>query len=669
MKQKITLYIILLMFLLPALFSQEGGEWKWAHYISGNDGIGQDYYNKIINTAFDDEGNIYIYGMCGGNANLDGTIQFSDNQEVVTANVETILLAKFDTLGNMLWHKIVKSRSLPTIPKGMYLRDNKIHIAGNGMLSNSWYHDWIYYFDTLVTCSQLDEIPLTEQHLPFKCNSTWTFFATFDLEGNLLDDHFVEVLSRRDSIIGYERWGTSLCIEDKSSTPICIDNEGNTYIYTPICYYGNESDPITIIIDGDSNRVYDMYLPGSAASSSLIKNMMLYKFSANWELVFFKRLIDHTEGIATSWEIIGDSVNPSFIPYVNGISVDEENNMYISGYISLELCGAYYGDLNQYPVYFYWDSTHYTTIQDISSSHAVPFIIKYNTDGEVQWCNQIFTWVSPIDYEQTALATWFGNTIDNNSLYILGSGNYQRNGNALIYFDIEENFLQQSSLSHATIGFYAKYNIQTGNYVNHGIIPSINKSFVGIKPAVINNHIIALGVDHIGSYNRQLVKWKTDGTFMGAETFNLTNDSNLGSVIVNENGYLFADLQAFSPVTFGDIHLSCNQGHSNAVFALYHDPSFAIPYPEDDAGIETYQQDNTSFHVYPNPANSILHVVSSELPIREVRIVDAMGRELIRKTVNGMDCVLDVTSLPVGMYGVKIITENGDVIVKKVVRN
>lgn len=160
-----------------------------------------------------------------------------------------------------------------------------------------------------------------------------------------------------------------------------IDDEGNTYVYTKLEYSGLESDPYTIIIDNDSNRTYDIYLPGK--EGGVLHTGMMYKFSPDWELVYAKPMVDHTEGIATSWELLQDSVNQLYLLFIEGMSFDEGDNMYVAGWVSLELTYGYGGELHQYPIHIYWDSTHYATMNDMSSCWEMPFVIKYSPDGDV----------------------------------------------------------------------------------------------------------------------------------------------------------------------------------------------------------------------------------------------------------------------------------------------
>lgn len=117
------------------------------------------------------------------------------------------------------------------------------------------------------------------------------------------------------------------------------------------------------MVDGDTNKKYDLYFPEDVEPYYYLNTGMMYIFSPDWELLQGKPMVDHTEGIATSWELAHDSVNPLYSLYINGLSFDEEDNMYISGYINLalQLNHEFGGDLHKYPARIYWDSTNFCT--------------------------------------------------------------------------------------------------------------------------------------------------------------------------------------------------------------------------------------------------------------------------------------------------------------------
>ena len=90
--------------------------------------------------------------------------------------------------------------------------------------------------------------------------------------------HFVNALTR-EYVGGDIRGEEPLCLPGLGCTPVHVDNGGNTYVFTKLFYNGDESDPYTIQIYGDTNRKYDIYLPGTVnLTQSALYTGMMYKF-------------------------------------------------------------------------------------------------------------------------------------------------------------------------------------------------------------------------------------------------------------------------------------------------------------------------------------------------------------------------------------------------------
>ena len=285
----------------------------------------------------------------------------------------------------------------------------------------------------------------------------------------------------------------------------------------------------------------------------------------------------------------------------------ENDNMYLTGYFQLADC--YYGsggESHNCPVHIWWDSTRYVTMHDITSAEYCNFIIKCNNDGEILWSNQLHT----MDENFAARSTWFRNVIANNYLYLLGSAGYKNE--SIVYFDDENSPLQRFQDIYSDICFFARYNAETGEYLNHGIVPALHATS-SKAPAVVSNRVVA-----ISKYNSNtlygLSMWKNDGTFIQSETIQCQNPNAIEIIhsigaCVNDNGYLLASFLATSPIIFSNnVSANCPSGLSSAVFALYHDPEFTQPY----VGIPSCSRQEHTLQIWPNPVCSVLNVKKTD---------------------------------------------------------
>ena len=86
----------------------------------------------------------------------------------------------------------------------------------------------------------------------------------------------------------------------------------------------------------------------------------------------------------------------------------------------------------------------------------------------------------------------------------------------------------------------------------------------------------------------------------------------------------------------------------------------------DDVGIDII--DDAQLTVYPNPNTGELVVTSYGLQVTNVEIYDISGKkQKAESRKEKAEIIIDISSLPVGIYLVKVITEQGE-IVKKIVK-
>jgi len=653
--------IVIVIFL--TMFSQlEAQQWEWAKSFSGSDGPNSnDKWNEIRNTAFDSEGNIYIFGRFGPNAQLDGE-QILPYYDLTMGT----FLAKLSPDGTLLWHKAFKNKQQESHPFWMELvGDSVISISGDINIPSDY--GYVYFLDTVMWYHQIQSIPDSLQRLPF-IRGNYNYFLTYDLNGNLLDDHYLQVQDR-DSIPDYGRNDPFDLSRLGTIAPFHVDKEGNTYFYTRYCYSGNENDPITVIVDRE--KFYDFYLPGSTSSSNEgIENVMIYKFSPDWDLTWVKPIFNGDSGLLIAGDPgFSDSTGYYFYTRIGGLSFDSEDNMYLSGTIEGYLLSE--TNPNSYPAFLHLDSLHSIEFRDGGSLGAQSFIIKYDTAGTVQWENQLYQHCPAEEQALNWLTNHFfaGNALNESGHAVCVLGNAYNRAASSIFFD-NGTPLSQYSEENDTRLFFARFDMESGNYLSHGIFPvssraSINVSTLCCNLAYVNNQVFAT-VKYWGTaYDTDttyydpgakriimLTRWHESGTFIDMIpifTPNATQYCQPGLTILNESGDLFATGQFDGNIIFDDLTIHGSGGHSNAFFAKYHDPSFSIPY----VGISEYES-RSPVLLYPNPAQSIVHII---LPDNEKIEQWSLYQISGIKVMEGNSRSLNVSNMAKGCYIIKIVTD------------
>lgn len=85
-----------------------------------------------------------------------------------------------------------------------------------------------------------------------------------------------------------------------------------------------------------------------------------------------------------------------------------------------------------------------------------------------------------------------------------------------------------------------------------------------------------------------------------------------------------------------------------------------------DSSMATDEMTASEFKIYPNPVKDILNI-SNEKTIEKVEIFDLTGKNLIQKEMNSDKAEINMSSLPAGIYIVKIHSE-GKMQTKKVIK-
>jgi hypothetical protein len=228
--------------------------------------------------------------------------------------------------------------------------------------------------------------------------------------------------------------------------------------------------------------------------------------------------------------------------------------------------------------------------------------------------------------------------------------------------------LSRSNPNHRRRGFVACYDRETGEYLNHGIIPAEERSYTGSSFVSINNHVLVQGRYAHPNWNaNQLIAYfRDDGVFMGADTiWQATNPYSPVSreILINESGYLFTHFQGNGkPAIFGDITVSGGTWNSNACFGMMYNPSILTPYDTID-NIIPYSKD-LRLYLYPNPTTDGMALFGELQGFKKIEIYDLAGRKL---TETG-SYTFDLSPYSSGVYLVKVHFANGETVTKKAVK-
>ncbi len=663
--------IILISFMLSAITSFSQGEWQWARSYSGQDDPMNSsiLYNRIVRSVYDSQGNIYIAGTMGEHA------FWNNNGEGLSEGgfigYKAVLLAKFDPQGNLLWKRTIKSAQYDSYTNWMDIVGDTSIVLLAGSYSpggNGGYRTW--YFDTLIVGQYPNPPTYPLNGGSFNC------FVTFDLDGNKQSEYF---LRHRYYIPSdtYARGGE--LIYDRIA-PFHIDKNGYIYIFTHI---GKPTNADTIRIVVNNQKIYPL------ENFVIQNNTWLLKFSPDFDLVWSKQMVRDTSGIGNE-----HSVLTRFSPYPTGITVDDEENLYLTGYLEHTPSDdtTYYREVHL-------GSSQKLIIND-AKCRNLGFIIKYDTIGEPIWANQVFGEnrhdISP-SFHPTYYTVIFNSQINNddNNVYILGWAYHflsnKENGISVfdstmskLYFDdgtpLRFNLLNLNAYTGEGI-FFARLNKETGKYISHGTSDGdtfdekVDKSFV-----VRNNQVIRKiyylwqlhGIDTVytGERGFALVRWNTDGELVEVKniiSYPDARDIEDGNTIMNDNGELFITGMYSGNISFGDIHLSGSSGNSNAFMAKYKDTTFLHPYVSSIEDIENEKSNNLI--IYPNPAYNDVSIKAQGEMILDISLYNMSGQLIFwKQSPKAKIESLSLVLMPKGVYVLKVRTHK-NVYTRKLIRN
>ncbi len=440
---------------------------RWGKWSAGQTDQGT-VYDKVVDSYVDSVGNTYILGAFGMAARLGQNGPYINHMDSTArdmgyriSNNQGIYLAKIDSLGNILWCRSARygARNSGCDPlNNMVVKDGRITIAFDIQKSGEMY-DWFYFFDTLIL----------EPSYPRGYWDRRTYFVTFDLDGNRIDAHVIQLFAYED----WDYMNFRFCpfsITDWSHSSFLIDEDGNIHIFACSSFSGEDSlHRAYIIVDEDTNRKHPLNIKtmyGKTYSTSVY-----YKLDSNWNPLESRFLIDSV----TVWHPTGRTM------------VDFEiKNAVIEGDAIYANC-FFYGDIysnppNIFPVKVFLDSVHYLKVDNTVDWKGMPCMLKMNMDGEVLWVQQLYNESGrSINYER-----YGGVAKDEENVYAF----YKLAFPLLTRFFIDS--MHNISLPRSSAGYclVVSYDCQSGNPVDYYVVDTVNKNKSNNSLAVLGDELL-----------------------------------------------------------------------------------------------------------------------------------------------------------------------------------
>ncbi len=508
---------------------------RWGKWSAGQTDQGT-VYDKVVDSYVDSVGNTYILGAFGMAARLGQNGPYINHMDSTArdmgyriSNNQGIYLAKIDSLGNILWCRSARygARNSGCAPlNNMVVKDGRITIAFSNYKNGAMY-DWFYFFDTLIL----------EPSYPRGNWDRRTYFVTFDLNGNRLDAHAIQLFAFDDlDYINFRSCPFSS--NSYSGSRFLIDEDGNIHIFACSSFSGEDSlHQAYIIVDEDTNRKHPLNIKtmyGKTYSTSVY-----YKLDSNWNPLESRFLIDSV----TKWHPGGSRMTNL-----------EIKNAVIEGDAIYASCFFYSKDNNFQPDTFsvkvFLDSVHYLKVDNAGDWRGMPCLLKMNRDGEVLWVQQLYN-----DSRHSLLGNYNsvgGIAVDDQNAYNFCWPSW--GDETRFYIDSAHN----TRVPRGPINFclIVSYNRNTGEPIDYYIVDTINKN-------LSDNSLESIGDELILNVGFRLL-YKTELCKINKNTKEVTRLSpikyvstslNCKSMSANDHGWVFRGEMGKEPRVYDSIFI------------------------------------------------------------------------------------------------------------------
>jgi len=171
----------------------------------------------------------------------------------------------------------------------------------------------------------------------------------------------------------------------------------------------------------------------------------------------------------------------------------------------------------------------------------------------------------------------------------------------------------------------------------------------------------------MGSYDAFVLILSATGNFIYAyEIGGPSNGDDYGNgICVNPSGSYYVTGTFYGPIDFnpgaGTTTLNDN-GNTDAFIQKMNFSLVGLVDTDEENYFSVYPNEENYFSVYPNPANQIvtINLPSVKNQSSEVKVFDAIGKEILSTRVAGGNSTIDVSKLDKGIYFIQLTanTEN-----------
>ena len=590
---KILFVYILLCYAMPANTAhaqQQGFRWgKWSEGQHEQDGSLKD---KVLDSYIDSAGNTYIFGKFGMSARLgDGgpyicpMDSLAREMGYMIGNSDGTFIAKIDSSGNILWCKSARcgNGGSPCVPwNNMVVKDGKITIAIN-VMRQGVARDWFYFFDTM----------LVEPSNQYHTSILRTYFITFDLDGNRLDYHDIQLFAFCNSS------DNTFFNCSMGRGTLLIDEEDNIHLIARGIFFGEDSSHRAyIIVDGDTNRRYPLNI--RTQNGKTYSQTVYYKMDRNWNLIGSRFLIDSV----SVW-------NPDGRHMANiGITraIVDGDYIYAHGIFS---CSDIYFNPDTFPVKVFLDSVHYLRIDNLGDWETMPCLLKMDRNGEVVWVQQLY--VVGYSDDLPIYQDLVGDVaLDEENVYAFYVPYTDLCDNR---FAIDSAYNTLVPLQPTVFGLIVSYNRDTGVPVDYYLIDTLNRNTSRGSLEVKDDELI-LNVAFFFQHKNELCKinkYTKEVTRLSPITYSGTSHV-CNSMAVNSNGWVFRGEAGEGPRVYDSIFLGNYQNAS--VMAFFYDSTLDMRRPQPCYGVDTLWSAGTAGYTvtlswrspFPHPRYELAYI-------------------------------------------------------------